>query len=155
MKNDSEFEDMLELADLLELNEEERREVQLPTKIENKKCLNCGKPINGLPYNPKYCSARCGTQFRDAKRKFFTEKNRGYGQMMINNYKGGVEKMENQSKDIIDMMPNDKSFIAGTENTCRRCKKVGVKAELREILREEVMLCQECFDVLSGGFDAI
>ena len=56
--------------------------------------------------------------------------------------------MENQSKDIIDMMPNDKSFIAGTENTCRRCKKVGVKVELREILTEEVMLCQECFDAI-------
>jgi hypothetical protein len=83
MKNDLEFANMLELADEFELNEfglndEERREVGLPAKIDdNKKCLNCGKPINGLPYNPKFCSTRCGRQFRDAKRKFFTENTRG------------------------------------------------------------------------------
>ena len=83
MKNDSEFEDMLELAEEFELNEyelndEERREVGLPPKIDvNKKCLYCGKSIAGLLYNPKFCSPRCGARFRDAKRKFFTEKTRG------------------------------------------------------------------------------
>ena len=77
MKNDSEFEDMLELADEFGLNDEERREVGLPPKIDNKKCLYCGKSIAGLLYNPKFCSPRCGARFRDAKRKFFTEKTRG------------------------------------------------------------------------------
>lgn len=78
MKIDLKLADMLELADLLGLNEEERQEVQLPTKTkidDNKKCLNCGKPIDGLPYNPKFCSFYCGKKFRTVKRKLLKENN--------------------------------------------------------------------------------
>jgi len=70
---------LLDLADECELNNEERREVHLPTetKIDNKKCLNCGKSIIGMPYNSKFCSPRCGARFRYAKRKSFIKNSWG------------------------------------------------------------------------------